>query len=382
MTMQSTDLLPALRELPTGKPSQRMSFQDMISGLVSTDRALYAAEFSSAASFGFWTVFEGVNVDDSLSRAYATRWPDLAAERSLYEQWQTLMENGEGTGENEWFFSGLKGQLAEFEAQERLEAQGYTDIELAPTSNQEGWDISAIAPDGQDVLIQVKTGTSLSASEAQDLLDSEPSYLFAFGTEIHDKIVASGMDAEDQIAATIGSDYARVEGIQEGLDTLSTNMGMDIPDGVVDIIPYAAVILGGARLIFSAIKTEKEFKAADRTTKNQIQVVQTMTLMSRMGITTVLSMVGGMSGVAAGSSLPGIGNVFGGLGGTVAGTIVGVYVNKHLQPHMLDLALDITGLTHEDLFYYKNKLRINKVAFTFQTRARELTAAPGFNPGL
>ena len=34
---------------------------------------------------------------------------------------------------------------------------------------------------------------------------------------------------------------------------------------------------------------------------------------------------------------------------------MGMYLNKHLEPHMLDLALDITNLTRDDLFYYKNK---------------------------
>ena len=40
--------------------------------------------------------------------------------------------------------------------------------------------------------------------------------------------------------------------------------------------------------------------------------------------------------------------------------------------HMLDLVLNITGLTHDDLFYYKNKPRIDEVAFISQIRAREL----------
>ncbi len=376
--MQSIDLLPALRELPVGTSRQRMSFRDMIAGLVSTERTMHAAEFVSASSSAMWTVFDRVNVDDRLAEAYATRWPEMAGERSLHEQWQVLMGGSEEAGESEWFFNGLKGQLAEFEAQELLEARGFTNVNLASAPNQQGWDISAVDPEGQAVLIQVKTGTSYSASDAEGLLEAEPSYLFVFGAELHDKVVASGTDTADRLVASIGSDYARVEGIQEGLGTLSANMGIDIPDGVVDIIPYAAVIVGSARLILSAIKTEREFKAADRTTRNQIQVVQTLTLMSKMGIATVLSTVGGMSGAAAGSSLPGIGNLVGGIGGTVAGAGMGMYLNKHLQPHMLDLALDITRLTHDDLFYYKNKSRINEIAFTFHTRARELVATPGF----
>ena len=247
---------------------------------------------------------------------------------------------------------------------------------LPPT--QEGWDISAVDPEGQTALIQVKTGTSLSASEVRDLLEAEPSYLFAFGTEIHDKVVVSGMDTGNRIIAVTGSDYARVEGIKDGLETLGANEGLDIPDGVVDIIPYAIVIVGAARLIYSALKTEREFKAADRTTKNRLHVVQTLTLMSRMGVSAVLATVGGTAGAAAGTSVLGIGNLIGGVGGTLVGAGVGMYLNKRLQPHMLELALDITGLTHDDLFYYKNKPRVDAVAKRFQDKAGELSAAPGF----
>ncbi len=287
-----------------------------------------------------------------------------------------LIDSGESTGENEWFFNGLKGQLAEFEAQERLESQGFTNVKLAPASNQEGWDISAVDVDGQAVLIQVKTGTSYSASDIQGLMEDDPNYLFALSPEIQEKVVVPGMDTSQII--DIGPDHARVDGITDGLETLSANMGIDIPDGVVDIIPYASVIVGGARLIYSALKTEREFKAADRTTRNRIQVVQTLTLMSRMGVATVLAAAGGMGGASAGSLMPGIGNVVAGIGGTVIGAGMGMYLNKHLQPHMLDLALNITTLTHDDLFYYKNKPHIDEVASRFQTRARELAAAPGF----
>ena len=58
------------------------------------------------------------------------------------------------------------------------------------------------------------------------------------------------------------------------LSPLSGNLGIDVPDGVVDIVPYAGAILAGARLVYSVLQTERQFKAADRTTKNKIQVVQ------------------------------------------------------------------------------------------------------------
>ena len=36
------------------------------------------------------------------------------------------------------------------------------------------------------------------------------------------------------------------------------------------------------------------------------------------------------------------------------------------------------GLTSDDLFYYKNKPRVDAVAKRFQDKAGELAAAPGF----
>lgn len=95
-----------------------------------------------------------------------------------------------------------------------------------------------------------------------------------------------------------------------------------------------------------------------------------------MGVNTVLATVGGMGGGAAGSFIPGVGNLVGGLVGTVAGAGMGMYLNRHLQPHMLNLGLNITGLTHDDLFYYKNKPRVDQVALNFRQTAGDLAASP------
>lgn len=375
MTMQSSNLLPALRELPTGESRQRMSFREMIAGLVNTDRAMYAAEFAFAASLSMWAIFSIVNVDDGL-RETMTQAHGMAFgnyEGTLTEHWQELMERGPDSANG--FMAALKGKAAEINFAETLENNGFTNVSIPDDPTQPIWDISAIGPDGQEVLIQVKTGAADYAGEVQDLIVENPDIHYAVSTEIYGKIAESTPELINQIT-DIGPDYLLVEGIEDGLETLSGNMGIDIPDGVVDIVPYAGAIMAGARLVYSALKTEKEFAAADRTEKNKVQVVQTLTLMSRMGVATVLSTAGGMGGAAAGSAVPGIGTLVGGIGGSIVGAGMGIYLNKHLQPHMLDLALNITGLTRDDLFYYKNKPRIDEVAVTFQRTARELAAAP------
>ena len=371
MSMQSANLLPALRELPGDAYNQRKSLPEMLADLANTDRAMFAAEFASVTSFGLWAIFDGVNVDDKVAAAYEAQYPGLAADHSLHEHWQLMTENGgESMG---GFISGLKGKLAEFNAAELLEQNGYTNVTIAASPTQPVWDISAIAPDGEIDLFQVKTGVESYTDSVVDAMGDAPGIDFMVSSEIHGRIAETAPDLLDRVT-DIGADYALVGGIQDGLDTLSSNLGIDIPDGVRDIIPYAGAIIAGARLIHSVLRTEKEFQTVDRTTRNKIQVVQTLTLMSRMGITTVLSAVGGMGGAAAGTAMPFVGNLIGGIVGTVAGAGMGMYLNRHLQPHMLNLALDITGLTGDDLFYYKNKPRIDQAALRFRNTAAGLAA--------
>ena len=374
MAMQSVNLLPALRELPGTAYDRRKSFRDMMADLVDTDRAMYAAEFTASTSFGLWAIFDDVNVDDNLAQAYAAQYPGLAADHSLHEHWQEMLQRGPDSADG--FISGLKGKVAEFDAKGMLEQQGWTNVEIASDSTQAVWDISATGLEGESVFFQVKVGASEAQANATmaAMENAPPDVTFLLSGEIYDRIADTAPDLLDS-AVNIDA-FLAIDGIQDGLSTLSGNLGIDVPDGIGDIVPYAGAIIAGARLIYGALRTEREFKAADRTTRNKIQVVQALTLMSRMGVTTVLATVGGMGGTAAGSAVPFVGNLIGGIVGSVAGVGMGRYLNRHLQPHMLNLALDITGLTNDDLFYYKNKPRIDQVALNFRQTAGELAAAP------
>ena len=538
MTMQSSNLLPALQELPGGEPGQQRPFREIITGLVNMDRAMYAAESAAAVSVGMWAVFPSVNVDDNLFEVYRQAYPSVAADHSLHDHWASMTESGDASMMG--FINGLKGMLAEMNAVKTLEQNEFTNITIVANPTQSLWDISAINEVGETVFFQVKTGSVDYVGATQAEMAANPDIHFAVGSEIYQQIVGPELDivnrmrdigsnellteevrqnlntlvndpenlddsvhetmtrahemafkdvaqsqtlperwqeiiergdvsmenfisplkgkiaeinfaeqlketgstvsihpnpthsvsditeitpdgvtrlwqvksyAEDnaykvedlmgdnpdinyavstevynQIAepaldtvnriTDIGPDHLLVDGIEDGLNTLSNNIGIDVPDGIGDILPYAGAIIAGARLVHSVIKTEKEFKAADRTTRNKIQVVQSLTVMSRLGVTTVMSTAGGMAGTAAGSVLPGPGNLIGGIVGAIGGAGIGMYLNKHLQPHMLNLALDITGLTNDDLFYYKNKPRIDDVALNFRKIAGALAAVP------
>ena len=372
MTMRSSNLLPTLRELPSQPLGDHRSFGDIITDLVNTDRTFYAAEVASATSFALWSVFDDVNVDDRLTEAYRMQYPNEFADHTLYEKWIEVIGRGEESAEG--LVYGLKGKFAEIQAKNILEQNGYTDVEIPTDSTQPIWDVSAISPEGEQVFWQVKTGAAERGGEIQSLMIENPDVNYAVSTEIYDRIAERSPDLIDRMA-DIGSNYDLVAGTQDGLSILSGNLGIDVPDSVVEVVPYAGAVLAGARLVYSVLQTERQFKVADRTTKNKIQVVQSLTLMSRMGVTTVLATVGGAGGTAAGSALPGVGNLIGGIAGTIVGAGIGMYLNKHLEPHMLDLALDITDLTRDDLFYYKNKERVDEVALSFRQTVIELGPA-------
>ena len=376
MTMQSPDLVPALQELPGGESGQRRSFREIITDLVNTDRAMYAAEFASAVSMSMWPVFgdamlstdfPGTEIDESyLQGAYQeTDFFDPAVD--VAERWRQALADGEDDKQD--FLDDLKGIIAEAHAKDQLNQRGY-NVELAEDGFQRGLDLRGTAPNGEYVQIQVRAGDSEAQFDRTIRRMQETDYPFAVGSDIHDGISDEAPELVDRIVATMGSDFDLVQSMEDGLETLSEAFG------IAKAIPGAGAIIAASRLVYSVVKTEKEFKAADRTTKNKIQVVQTLTLMSRVGVTTVLGTAGGMGGAAAGRFLPGIGNLIGGIVGLVGGAGMGMYLNRRLQPHMLNLALDITGLTNDDLFYYKNKPRIDTVAVNFQRTARELAAAP------
>ena len=370
MTMNSLNLVPQLLQLPNESEDHHRTSRERLLALIGTDRAMYAAEQAAATSAGLWTVFDGANVDDDILRAYEMQYPNLAAERSLHEHWQDVM--GRGDEPMTGFISGLKGKVAEFGAADHLRQAGWTNVEVAPNPTQSVFDITATPPEGGPAVHwQVKTGGTDYAQQVQDAVAESPDVHFAVSSEIYDSIAVSSTEMVDRLM-DIGTDYELVSGIQGGLETLTDNLGIDIPDSLGSVLPYAGAIVAAAKLIHEVISTEREFREADRTTTNKIHMVRTLTLMARMGITTVLSTAGTVGGAAAGTAVPLVGNLVGGGVGAIGGGLIGMYLNQHFQPHMLRLGLDTCGLEEDDLFYFKSKSRVDQLAVSFHERANQL----------
>ena len=205
MTMESSDLLPALCELPGHESRQRMSFREIVTGLVSTDRTMYAAEFASAASIGLWAVFDGINVDDKLTKAYEAQYTRISENQSLFEYAQQKMEAGPDAWDD--FIDQYKGKVAEFDAKDLLENDGYSNVTIASNPNQPAWDISAIDQGGNEVFFQVKTGMPDYSGDVASAMEANPDIHFLVSTEIYNKISETTPELVNQltdIGSTVG----------------------------------------------------------------------------------------------------------------------------------------------------------------------------------
>ena len=363
--MKSFGLLPDLEKLP-GKVRHR-SFREAIKDLHANESALVASEIVAAASFAMWGIWDQVNVPDSLTQAYGAQYPGRAAERSLYEHWQQVQADGPGEGTG--FISGLKGKLAEINAVEMLESNGYSNVSIASSPVQDGWDISAVNEAGEPVRFQVKTGAEGYADAvATDMADAE-NIEFLVSSELYTKISESNADFTDRMT-DIGPDYVLVDGIQDGLETLSGNQGIDLVDSVGEVIPGLAMGVVSARLGLSFCKTEREFTEVNRPTRNRIHVRRGVPLLAWLVILIVLSLVGAV----VGSVVPVVGSFLGGILGLVVGIVVYRQAKKRLQPYARILAEQVSGVTDDDLFCFRYKRRIDELAMTFRERADGLTA--------
>ena len=246
MSMKSADLIPALRQLPADYAPSRRTFREYIHDLLNTDRSFYAAESAVGGSVGFWTIFDRVNVDDhvreTMTRAHEMAMPGY--DGTLTEHWKEMVERGSESMTG--FISNLKGKYAELETARILEQNGYTNVRIAENPTQPVWDISATNPEGQQVLIQVKTGGVDYAYTTENLMEQHPDVHYAVSSEIYETVLEDSPELADRMT-DIGLDYLRVAGMEDGLETLRYNQGIDMPDGLGEVIPYAAGIVAGAR---------------------------------------------------------------------------------------------------------------------------------------
>ena len=350
--MQSIQLLDELEQVPLRGEHGRYTYEDVVelSGLMRND--LFAIEVAAGVEDSCSALFDARNVPDDLFEAYRLASPGVEADHSLHERYLEMVDRGpESVG---GFISNLKGKLGELRVQEHLQQEfpGYS-FEIARAQNQPVWDILATSPDGTVVVpIQVKIGGEQYAPEVAARMQEDPEVLFAVSNEIRARL-AEHPDLSSQLIDTNLSNYELVDEVDENLDLLAENSGIDVPDKVSGFLPYVTEVVLGIRLLYDIVKTERDFEAVEFDDKTRINAMKALVLFQRFGISAVLT----TAGSAVGSIVPGFGNIV----GAIAGAGLSAYLNSKLRPHMLEIGMKLAGITADDLFYFRNKVAVDRI---------------------
>jgi len=353
MSLESLSLLPGLQRLPVDEGYVGLKFEEIRHRLIEMDRDHWSIETSAGVEKVLMGVFEARNVPDDLFGAHELSFS--GSDLSLHEHYQEMLGRGDTavTG----FLNNLKGKVAELRLIPDLEQRypGHT-FNLAQNPTEPNWDIRGIGPDGTDsIMVQVKMGTEWYASEVVEAIqEGPPNLIFAVSREIHGRIAETNPQLLPQLIDNGGvSNFEFTEGIQDNLKILSQNLGIDLPDSVGDILPFAGEVVLGIRLLLDIVAVEKDFKAANLSNRSRIHALKALMLISRFGVSTVLASLGAV----VGSSVPGPGSLAGAIGGAVTAGLL----NRRLKPRMLDVAMMLAGVDEDDIFYFKNKLAVDHI---------------------
>lgn len=359
--MQSIDLLSELEQIPLRAEHGRYTYKDVIerSGLMRN--GLFAIEIAAGVEESLEALFDARDVSDDLFEAYRRSSPRVADNYSLHDRYLEMVDRGPESVTP--FISNIKGKLGELRVREHLPQEfppGYS-VAIVEKQNEPKLDILATSPDGTTKQIQVKVGGEEYAGEVLGRMQEDPDVLFAVSHEIRATVLAKHPELSDQFINSNLSNYELTTEVKEGLDLLVDNSGVDVPDTVGGILPYATEIVLGIRLLCDIVKTERDFEAVAFDDRKRVHAMKALVLFQRFGISAVLTTVGGTAGGTVGSVVPIIGNLVGGLIGSGIGAISAGLLNSKLRPHMLEIGMELAGVTEDDLFYFKNKVPIDRI---------------------
>ena len=357
--MQSLSLLSELQKLPPAEGVAALDHDETVARIQGMDRNHFSIEVSQATEEALEALFDARNVPDVLNDAFGRAFSSVAESTSLHERYQEMMERGPGSVSG--FVSNLKGKVAELKVESILEERNRSyDFELAESPTQPAWDLVGTSPDAPDIFVQVKVGGQGYADEVVDAMQEDPNIEFAVSGEVYDAIEESHPELLGRLIE-IGPAAELTESLKDGLDKLASNFGVDVPDGLGAALPYVAEVVLGIRLIWGMVKTERELGGVELTDRSRVHGIRTLALASRFGINQVCMWAGISGGTAAGSVVPGIGNITGGLTGGLAGLGGGMMLNRLLQPRIEEVAMKLIGGDADDMFYLMNKVEVDQV---------------------
>lgn len=353
--MESLSELESLQSISVDESAYPQNWEDLCAELPGFDSGLFGAESAVSVEIATMGMFDAHNVSDDLVQAHQEAYPNV--DQSLEEHYSELLARGPNSVEG--LVSGVKGKVAEHRLTDQLEEEfPEHDFEIAEDPTQPVWDVRGVSEEGADVLVQVKMNSDASASEVIDKMQANPDVHYQVSEELHASITESNPELGDQLINSEISNLEFTQDIQEGMGLLAENLGIDVPDEVGEILPYATEIMLALKLIKDIVDTKKDFEGVDLSNRKRINVMKALVLIQRFGISTVLTTAAGTAGTAV---FPGIGTLV----GAASGAGLSWFLSKKLKPRMMEVALKVSGLEQEDMFYFKNKMAIDDLAQSF-----------------
>lgn len=359
MSMQSLALLPELQGLPASEDAQELDFVNTVTRLRAMDKGNFAVELTEGSEEALQALFNALNVPDELLEAHEVLYPDN--DSALHEHFQEMAERGDRSVTG--FVSNLKGKVAEIRAEELLEDRfpGY-DFSLAKDPTQPIWDLRGVNSAEQEILVQVKMGDARYAYDVMDDMRDNPDILYLVSEEMYQKISESLPEPSGQLINSGVYDEELETEVIEDMELLASNGGFDIPDGIGEVLPYTGELILGIRLVMDIVSTERDFKDVQLADRSRVHALKALVLMSRFGITSLFTTLGGTGGAAAGTPLfPGVGTAVGGVAGSLLGAGTAAFLNRRLRPHMMEIGMAIAGVDEDDMFYFRNKVVIDGI---------------------
>ena len=198
-----------------------------------------------------------------------------------------------------------------------------------------------------------------------DAMQANPNVAFAVSSEIYDRIAETHPELLGRIVYKLGPTAELTEEVKDGLGKLADNMGIDVPDSIGGALPFVGEVILGIRLIWDMVKAERELTDVVLADRTRVHGIRALALGSRFGINQVCMWAGGAAGTAAGSIIPGIGNIGGGLVGLFGGLGSGIALNRLLEPRIEEVATKLVGGDTDDIFYLMNRVEIDELGRSF-----------------
>jgi len=364
--MQSLSLLPVLEGIPLNREHKKYTYADVAQMSKSMKGDFFAIEVAIGVETACLGIFDARHVPDDLREAFQKSFSNIAEHQSLYEHYLQMTHDGPESVVG--FISSLKGKLAELRYTDLLSKE-FPEVhwDLASNPIQPDWDIMGHIPGGSDLPIQVKMGGAAYAGEVTQRMHDTPHTVFAVSKEIHDRIVSDHPELAHQVGSLGVSNLDFHHDLEGNLNLLAHNHGVDVPDGVGDILPYIKEIILGIRLICDIVAVERDFKAVHIKDRGRIHALKAIVLMSRFGISTICTLTGAATGTAT-IPIPGWGSAIGAVGG--AG--LSMYLNGKFKPHIMEIAMGLFELSEDDMFYLRNKLAIDRIGYSLRETSKKI----------